>query len=135
MIENTLDKEEIVAAYRTAQELYQNGTLVQKQQIVNLYLKRVVVYNDYLEIIINNVPSTFLKPCEIEKGLPSEDDGQSVIHIYEKWLENQEMSAPKLERTPLNVVEARQPYLQPHFLKMIIQLNKTTPRFVNTKEY
>lgn len=107
MIENSLDEKEIVAAYKTAQELYQNGTLTQKKQIINLYLKKVTVYKEYLEIMINNVPATFLKPCEINAGLPSENEEQSGIHIYKKWLKIKEVSTLKLEWTPLDVVEAR----------------------------
>lgn len=107
MIENSLDEKEIVAAYRTAQELYQDGTLTQKKQIINLYLKKVTVYKEYLEIMINNVPATFLKPCEINDGLPSENEEQSGIHIYKKWLKIKEVSTLKIERTPLDMVEAR----------------------------
>ena len=57
--------------------------------------------------MINNVPATFLKPCEINDGLPSENEEQSGIHIYKKWLKIKEVSTLKIERTPLDMVEAR----------------------------
>ena len=59
--------EEIVAAYRNAQELYENGTLPQRKQLLNLYLHKVVVYPEYVEIHINNVPTNILKPSQMHE--------------------------------------------------------------------
>ena len=67
LVANKLDEEEIVAAYRHAQELYENGTLSQRKQLLNLYLHKVVVYPEYVEIHINNVPTNILKPSQMHE--------------------------------------------------------------------
>jgi hypothetical protein len=50
LVSRQMDEEEIIAAYRHAQELYENGTLPEMRQLLNLYLEKVVVYPDYVEI-------------------------------------------------------------------------------------
>lgn len=42
----------------------QHGTLPQMEQIINLYLDRVVVFPDYVEIHLNNVPTNLLNPSQ-----------------------------------------------------------------------
>ena len=62
--ESELDEEGILAAFRQAQKMFHNGTLPQMEQIINLYLDRVVVFPDYVEIHLNNVPTNLLNPSE-----------------------------------------------------------------------
>ena len=62
--EGELDEEGILAAFRQAQKMFHNGTLPQMEQIINLYLDRVVVFPDYVEIHLNNVPTNLLNPSE-----------------------------------------------------------------------
>ncbi len=107
LTENLLDREEIVSAYRTAQKQFRDGTLPQKQQLLNLYLKKVIVYPEYLEIQLNNVPGAFLKPGEIENGLPTENDEQPGLHIYQNWAQKECAPTLKSEWTRISVVEAR----------------------------
>ena len=62
--ESELDEDAIFAAFRQAQKMFHNGTLPQMEQIINLYLDRVVVFPDYVEIHLNNVPTNLLNPSE-----------------------------------------------------------------------
>ena len=102
-----LNEHEIIAAYHMAQELYHNGTLPQRKQLINLYVKRVLVYPEYVEIELNNVPSNLLKPDSNNESLPTEKGGEGNPVNVEKWPRYAEMSASKMKRTPLTVVEAR----------------------------
>ena len=62
--EEDLDEEAIRAAFRQAQKMFHNGTLPQMEQIINLYLDKVLVYPDYAEIHLNNVPTNLLNPSQ-----------------------------------------------------------------------
>lgn len=62
--ESELDEDAILAAFRQAQKMFHNGTLPQMEQIINLYLDKVLVYPDYVEIHLNNVPTNLLNPSE-----------------------------------------------------------------------
>ena len=62
--ESELDEDAILAAFRQAQKMFHNGTLPQMEQIINLYLDRVVVFPDYVEVHLNNVPTNLLNPSE-----------------------------------------------------------------------
>ena len=62
--ESELDEEAILTAFRQAQKMFHSGTLPQMEQIINLYLDRVVVFPDYVEIHLNNVPTNLLNPSE-----------------------------------------------------------------------
>ena len=62
--EDDLDEEEIRAAFRQAQKMFHSGTLPQREQIINLYLDKVLVYPDYVEIHLNNVPTNLLNPSQ-----------------------------------------------------------------------
>ena len=61
--ESELDEDAILAAFRQAQKMFHNGTLPQMEQII-LYLDRVVVFPDYVEIHLNNVPDNLLNPSQ-----------------------------------------------------------------------
>ena len=62
--ENDLDEDAIRAAFRQAQKMFHSGTLPQMEQIINLYLDKVLVYPDYVEIHLNNVPTNLLNPSQ-----------------------------------------------------------------------
>ena len=62
--ENELNEEAIRAAFRQAQKMFHSRTLPQLEQIINLYLDKVLVYPDYVEIHLNNVPTNLLNPSE-----------------------------------------------------------------------
>lgn len=103
MVADQLNEEEIVAAFRTAQEMYLNGTLPQRKQLINLYLKRVLVYPEYVKIELNNVPSNLLKtPVGSEKSFGQNFEGK-IPEKIDKWPRHAEMSASKMKRTPLTV--------------------------------
>ena len=38
--------------------MFLDGTLPQRKQLINLYVKRVVVYDDYVRIELHNVPGS-----------------------------------------------------------------------------
>lgn len=80
--ESELDEDAILAAFRQAQKMFHNGTLPQMEQIINLYLDRVVVFPDYVEIHLNNVPTNLLNPSEA-KDEPALD-GLHTFYIEKK---------------------------------------------------
>ena len=51
-----LTEDEIKAAYMKARELFLSGDNESKKQLINLYLDKVLVYNDYVEVYINALP-------------------------------------------------------------------------------
>lgn len=53
----SVDPAKVVAAYRRAQQMFLDGTLPQRKQLITLYVKRVVVYDDYVRIELHNVPA------------------------------------------------------------------------------
>ena len=51
-----ISEEELTAAYRKARELFLNGSPEEKRQLINLYLEKVVVYEQYVEVYVNTLP-------------------------------------------------------------------------------
>jgi site-specific DNA recombinase len=62
LVTRKIDEEEIVAAYRRAKELYESRELPELRQIINLYLDEVIVYPEYVEIRMNNIPGSHIPP-------------------------------------------------------------------------
>ncbi len=62
--EDDLDEEAIRTAFRQAQKMFHSGTLPQMEQIINLYLDKVLVYPNYVEIHLNNVPNNLMIPSQ-----------------------------------------------------------------------
>lgn len=83
--EKDLDEDAIRSAFRQAQKMFHSGTLPQMEQILNLYLDRVVVFPDYVEIHLNNVPSNLIKPSQ-----PKDEPALSGLHTFyvEKMCDN-----------------------------------------------
>jgi site-specific DNA recombinase len=50
-------EEEIRNSYSKARELFVSGQLPEMQKLINLYLERVVVYREYVEIFLHIHPS------------------------------------------------------------------------------
>lgn len=65
--QSKLDEAEIRAAFRQAQKMFRSGELPQMEQIINLYLDRVNVYPEYVEIHINNVPTSIINSVQVKK--------------------------------------------------------------------
>ena len=114
LIANRLNEQEIIAAYRRAQELYRSGDLPQRKQLLNLYLNRVTVYPDYVQIHINKVPTNILTPVVKDENGAPDPEGQD-LHIIIKtaclqgvsrFYKSKSPARPK-GRTGENVVEAR----------------------------
>ena len=61
MSEDVIDAEEVIEAYRSARQMLINGTLEDQRLLFNQYLDRVVVYPDYVEIYVKNVPDKLIK--------------------------------------------------------------------------
>jgi len=38
-----------------------NGSLEEKQQLINLYLEKVVIYKEHIEVFLNTLPTYMLK--------------------------------------------------------------------------
>jgi len=100
-IANRLNEREIVSAYRRAQELFKSGSLPQRKQLLNLYLKRVNVYPEYVEIHLHKVPVNMKKPAQANplsgnsgEPLPT-DCGQGVHILLNSALFEQKLSRSK----------------------------------------
>ncbi len=52
-----IDRKKVVDAYRKAQQMFIDGTLPQRRQLINLYVNKVIVYNEYVRIELNSIPS------------------------------------------------------------------------------
>ena len=55
-----VSEEQIRRAYKLAQEQYLSGTLKEKQQLVNIYLDKVVVYKEHVEVFLDMLPTYLL---------------------------------------------------------------------------
>ena len=76
-----------------------DGTLPQMEQIINLYLDRVVVFPDYVEIHLNNVPTNLLNPSET-KDEPAL--GRLYIFYIEKMCEKN--ASPKSYKENMDIL-------------------------------
>ena len=83
--EKELDENAIREAFRQAQKMFHSRTLPQLEQLINLYLDKVLVYPDYVEIHLNNVPTNLLPPSE-----PQDKPAISGLHTFyiEKMCDN-----------------------------------------------
>ena len=65
--------------------MFHSRTLPQLEQLINLYLDKVLVYPDYVEIHLNNVPTNLLPPSE-----PQDKPAISGLHSFyiEKMCDN-----------------------------------------------
>ena len=83
--EKELSENAIREAFRQAQRMFHSRTLPQMEQLINLYLDKVLVYPDYVEIHLNNVPTNLLPPSE-----PQDKPATSGLHTFyiEKMCDN-----------------------------------------------
>jgi len=56
-----VSEEEIRTAYTKAKELYSSGSLEEKRQLINLYLEKVVIYKEHIEVFLNTLPTYMIK--------------------------------------------------------------------------
>ena len=63
---SNIDENQIRRAYEIAREQYLNGTLKEKEQLINQYLNKVVVYQEHIEVYLNRLPTYLLKVQEFE---------------------------------------------------------------------
>ena len=73
--EKELNENAIREAFRQAQRMFHSRTLPQMEQLINLYLDKVLVYPDYVEIHLNNVPTNLLPPSK-----PQDKPATSGLH-------------------------------------------------------
>ena len=59
--EDVIDAEAVIEVYRSVRQMLINGTLEDQRLLFNQYLDRVVVYPDYVEIYVKNVPDKLIK--------------------------------------------------------------------------
>ena len=104
---NRLDEKEIVAAYRQAEKMFLDGSLPERKQLLNLYIHRIIVFPEQVEILLNNIPSSHLIPTKEEGILSADDGGQDALHKFFKMAQIKNESAQNIERTSLKLVEAR----------------------------
>lgn len=53
---SVLDEKSIANAYRKAKSLFLDGSTEEKRQLVNLYLDKVLVFDEYVEVYVNALP-------------------------------------------------------------------------------
>lgn len=104
LVANRLNEQEIIAAYRRAQELYRSGNLPQKRQLLNLYLKRVTVFPEYVQIHLHKVPSSIISPS----GGDSLDSEGQDLHILLKMAKRKPSPRFLKSGTREKLVEANQ---------------------------
>lgn len=115
-----LNEEEIIAAYHMAQKMYSNGNLPQRRQLINLYVKQVLVYPEYVEIEFNNIPTNLLKAPVENEFLPTVGNDGENDKNGDILPEKREMSASKMRRTRNFVVEANHTVLNSRFIYQFI---------------
>ncbi|MDD4414817.1 MAG: hypothetical protein PHR14_09810 [Oscillospiraceae bacterium] len=103
LVANRLNEQEIISDYRRAQELYKNGNLPQKRQLLNLYLKRVTVFPEYVQIHLHRVPSSIISPS----GGDSLDSEGQDLHILLKMAKRKPSPRFVKSGTREKMVEAR----------------------------
>ncbi len=106
LIANRLNEQEIIAAYHRAQELYQNGSLPQKKQLLNLYLKHVDVYPEYVQIQLHKIPTNLMNTAVNDVDSIPDPKGQE-LHILLLLSKRNPLPCYKNSGTRENVVEAR----------------------------
>ena len=54
---NDITEAQVREAYKKARQLYLDGGLDEKRQLINLYLQKVVIHKEHVEVIINVLPA------------------------------------------------------------------------------
>ena len=67
LVEINISEEQIRRAYKQARELYLHGNLDEMRQLINLYLNKVLIYKEHVEVFLNVLPVYLL-------GSPTSDD-------------------------------------------------------------
>jgi len=106
LIASRLNEQEIISAYRRAQEFYRSGSLPQKRQLLNLYLKRVTVYSEYVQIHLHKVPTSVHTPSHSDSLDPEGQD----IHILLKMAKRKPPSHFRKSGTGVKMVVSRGAY-------------------------
>ena len=55
---SVLTEDEITEAYKRARKLFADTSTEQKRQLINLYLDKVLIFDDYVEVYVNTLPIT-----------------------------------------------------------------------------
>lgn len=63
-VQSELSESDIRRAYQRVREMFRGGTLEEKRQLINLYVDKVVVYREHIEVYLNTVP-TAMKANEL----------------------------------------------------------------------
>ena len=63
-----IDEGKIRAAYELAKKQYLSGSLEERQQLINHYLNKVVVYKEHIEVFLNVLPTYLFLNEFIENG-------------------------------------------------------------------
>lgn len=78
-----IDRRQVIEAYRKAQQMFVEGTLPQRKQLINLYVKRVVVYSEYVRIELHNIPSNL--KSRTDAGLTDNSEACDIHTILAKF--------------------------------------------------
>jgi len=69
---------EVISEYTYAKGMYLCGGTEERRQLINLYLDKVVVYQEHIEFFLNTLPVSILKR-EVSRATEELDDGDSLL--------------------------------------------------------
>lgn len=87
---NELSEAEIKTAFRQAQQMFRSRELPQMEQLINLYLDRVNVYPEYVEVCLNQVPTSVMKSTSHKK-----EPAASGLHTFRIELSHKNISGKR----------------------------------------
>lgn len=91
-----ISEEELTAAYRKARELFLSGSPEEKRQLINLYLEKVVVYEQYVEVYVNTLPRfIYERIMTAAAGTAETADENKNSHNSEKVVRKSGRGEPK----------------------------------------
>ncbi|MDD4474452.1 MAG: hypothetical protein PHV95_01500 [Eubacteriales bacterium] len=100
-----MDEKKIIAAYKQAEKLFLDGSLPERKQLLNLYIHRIIVFPEQVEILLNNIPPSHLIPTKEEGILPAVIGGQDALHKFLEMVQIKNKSAQNIERTSLKLAK------------------------------
>ena len=95
----TLSYKDIAEAMKRAQKMFRDGSLPEKKQLVNLYLNKVTVYPEHVEIVFNHVPQNLIPFASQSQVRPADEGEPCDVHKLILTAKIKEAPTPKLEWT------------------------------------
>lgn len=100
-------------AMKLAQEMFRDSSLPEKKQLLNIYLNKVTVYPEHVEIVFNHAPQNLLPNASQSQIRPVEDDEPCDVHKLILSAKIKEVPPSESKVTCFPVVEGRCEPCQP----------------------